>query len=131
MAKRRKNKIHTAGYFIKRLKDSGYVVLRIFEKFSFSDPRRWTIIVDPGNASIFITCYENKDFRGEIMFEINDGGRRFPKNYSIKTDSIEIIVSALVEKEVPQNDATNSFFKPSDNVRQTKTQTEESTQGAV
>jgi hypothetical protein len=103
----------------------------MFEKFSFSDPRRWTIIVDPGNASIFITCYENKDFRGDIMFEINDGGRRFPKNYSIKTDSIEIIVSALVEKEVPQYDATNSFFKPSDNGRQTKTQTEESTAGAI
>ena len=118
MSKRiRKNKIYTAGYFIKRLKDSGYVVLRMFEKFSFSDPRRWCIIVDPGNASIFITCYENKDFKGDIMFEINDGGRRFPKNYSIKTDSIEVIVSALVEKEVPQNDESNTFFKESEHVR--------------
>ena len=115
MKRRRKNNIYTAGYFIKRLKDSGYVVLRIFEKYSFCDPRRWTIIVDPGNASIFITCYENKDFKDEIMFEISDGGRRFPKNYSIKTDSIEVIVSALVEKEVPQNDKTNFFFKDEPN----------------
>lgn len=114
----RKNKIQTPGYFIKRLKDCGYVVLRMFDKFSYGDPRRWCIIVDPGNASIFITCYENKDFKGEIMYELNDGGRRFPKNYSIKTNSIEVIVSALVEKEVPQNDKTNFFFKEKTDVRE-------------
>ena len=33
-----KNKLQTPGYFIKRLKDNDLVVLRIFDKYSDSDP---------------------------------------------------------------------------------------------
>ena len=38
-----KNKIKTAGYFIKRLKDNGFVVLKMFNAYSNEDPRRWTV----------------------------------------------------------------------------------------
>lgn len=75
------------------------------------DPRRWMIMVDPGNSSVMITCYENKDHKGDIMFEIHDGGRLYPKNFSIKTDSIEVIVQSLVEKGITANDTDNPFYK--------------------
>lgn len=97
-----KNKISTPGYFLKRLKDSNFNTFRIFKNYSETDPRRWTVLVDPGNTSVFITCYENKAFKGEILFEFNDGGQLFPKNFSLMTNSIEIIVTKLIEAGVPQ-----------------------------
>jgi hypothetical protein len=106
-----KNKLKTSGYFIKRLKDSGIITLRIFQKYGISDPRKWTILVDPGVTSVFITCYQNKEKLNEIMFEIDDGGVRFPRNYFIKTHSIEVIVEYLLEKGISQNDTSNPFYK--------------------
>jgi hypothetical protein len=97
-----KNKITTLSYFVKRLKDCGFVTWKIFNKYAASDPRKWTILVDPTNTSIYITCYENKDYNNEKLFEFNDGGRLFPRNFSIKTSSMEVIVTTLIEKNVPQ-----------------------------
>ena len=114
MSDKRKNKLSTPSYFIKRLKDSGFVVLRMFQAFTIGDPRKWIILVNPGQENILITCYENKEFRGDIMFEIHDGGVRFPKNFSIKTDSMEVIVQHLVEKGVSTDPKTSKFFKEKD-----------------
>lgn len=104
-----KNKITTLSYFIKRLKDSGFNVWKICNNYAQSDPRKWTVMIDPGDASIFVTCYENKDFKGEKMFEFNDGGRLFQRNYSIKTTSMEIIVTALLDKGVRQLPIKNKY----------------------
>lgn len=100
MNKNTRNKISTAGYFIKRLKDNGFITHRIFSSYAESDPRRWTILIEPGISSVYVTCYENKDAFKEILFEINDGGIRFPKNFSIKTSSIEVIVTTLLSKGI-------------------------------
>jgi hypothetical protein len=99
-----KNKITTLSYFVKRLKDSGFTTWKICNNYSFADPRKWTIMIDPGNTSIFVTCYENKDFKSEKMFEFNDGGRLFPRNFSLKTSSMEVIITTLIEKGVSQID---------------------------
>lgn len=106
-----KNKITTAGYFIKRLRDSGFVVIRLFTKYPLHDPRRWTLMVDPEGHCLQITCYENKEFKGEIMFEFNDAGNKFPKNYNLKTSSMEIVVTTLIEKNIPQKAEGGSFNK--------------------
>ena len=103
------NKIKTAGYFIKRLKDSGFVVFKMFNAYSNSDPRRWTILVDPGVSSIYITCYSNKTEMNEVLFELDDGGLKFNKGTYIKTESIEILISLLIEKGV-NNDVKNNPF---------------------
>lgn len=100
MNKNKRNKISTPSYFLKRLKDNKFVTFRIFSEYALSDPRRWTILVEPGKASVYITCYENKDFANEVMFEFNDGGIVFPKNFSIKTDSIEVIITHLLERGI-------------------------------
>lgn len=98
----KRNKITTLSYFTKRLKDSGFLVWKICNIYSDHDPRKWTIMVDPGNASIFITCYENKNFKNEIMFEFNDGGMRFPRNFSLVTSSMEVVVTNLLDRGVAQ-----------------------------
>lgn len=108
--KKPKNTIRTPSYFCKRLRDNGFIVLKIFQGYGKGDPRRWTVLVDPGNSSVFITCYTNKDFAGDIMFEFNDSGRFFPKNWSIKTESIEVIVTKLLEKGITNNSQSSPYY---------------------
>lgn len=103
------NKIKTAGYFIKRLKDSGFVVFKIFNAYSITDPRRWTVLIDPGLTSVYVTCYQNKDEINEILFEFDDGGRKFPKGSFLKTESIETVVTYLIEKGVNNIPSNNPF----------------------
>ena len=107
----KKNKLKTAGYFIKRLKDNDFVTLRIFDKYSKSDPRKWTVLVDPGGASVYITCFENTPFKGEYLFNFNDGNQVFNNNFSLKTDSIEVVVSKLLKSGVQQKDKNDFLNK--------------------
>lgn len=111
MNRRQKNKIKTPAYFIKRLRDNGYGVLRIFQTYAIHDSRRWTVLLDPSNTSIFVTCYNNRNFNGEVMFEFNDGGNFFPKNFSIATESIEVVIQLLVDKGIPKLSKDSSFYK--------------------
>lgn len=108
--KRISNKIKTAGYFIKRLKDSGFVVLKIFNAYSDSDPRRWTVLVDPGLTSVYVTCYTNKHEINDVLFEIDDGGNLFQKGTYFKTESIETLVTLLLNKGVNNDAKKNPFF---------------------
>jgi hypothetical protein len=66
-------------------------------------------MIDPGNSSVFVTCYENRDFKSDKMFEFNDGGRLFPKNFSLKTTSIEVIVTTLIERGISQIDGNIKY----------------------
>ena len=103
------NKIKTAGYFIKTLKDSGFVVFKMFNAYSNIDPRRWTVLVDPGVSSVFVTCYTNKNEINEVLFELDDGGNMFSKGTYFKTESIETLVSLLIEKGVNNDTSKNPF----------------------
>lgn len=104
-----KNKIKTPGYFIKRLKDNGFVVLKMFNAYSDADPRRWTVLVDPGYHSVYITCYTNKEEKGDVMFEFDDGGNNFKKGFYLITDSIEVIINHLLDKKVNNDPKLNPF----------------------
>jgi len=103
------NKIKTAGYTIKRLRDNGFVTLKIFNAYSDADPRRWSILIDPGVSSVYLTCYHNKDNLNEILFEFDDGGVRFKKGFYIKTDSVEVLINKLIENNI-NNDPEKSPF---------------------
>jgi len=107
----KKNKLKTAGYFIKRLKDSGFITFRIFDKYNEADPRRWTVLVDPSNASVFVTCFENTPFKGEYLFKFDDGGQNFKGNFSLRTDSIEVVVQRLLKNNVGQKEANEFLTK--------------------
>ena len=105
-----KNKIRTNGYFVKRLRDSGFVVLKIFNRYGKHDPRRWTVLIDPSGASVFITCLTNKEKLNDVLFELHDSGVNFATNYSIQTDSIEVIISYLIKKGVSNVAERNSVY---------------------
>ena len=93
-----KNKVTTCGYFIKRLRDNGFKVNRIFSDYTSEDSRRWTIMIDPDSAALYITCYVNYDWTGDFKFELNDGTRF--KNLQLKTDSMEVVITKLIEKDI-------------------------------
>lgn len=101
------NKITTMSYFIKRLRDSGYVTDKIYSDYSKADARSWTVIVDPKNTSVFITCFNNHSFFGEEYFVIYDGGQYIPDNFKLKTSSIEVIVEYLSKYNI-NNKYTNN-----------------------
>jgi hypothetical protein len=95
------NKPTSMSYFIKRLYDSGYAVEKLFTNYSSMDARVWTVIIDPGNSSIFCTCFQNKNGLGDNYLELSDGGQRIP-SYKIKTSSIEVILSHLNKYGITQ-----------------------------
>ena len=84
-------------------------MLKMFAFFSKQDQRTWTILVNPGQASVFITCYQTG--LGEFSFELNDGGQYIPRNFSIKTDSIEVIVEYLITHGVTQHEDYPGRYK--------------------
>jgi hypothetical protein len=68
-------------------------------------------MVDPSNTSVIITCYQNKENLGDVLFEFNDGGNRFIKNFNLNTQSMEIIVTTLIEKGIQQIKNDSIFRK--------------------
>lgn len=94
------NKLTTLSYTLKRLRDSGYYAHKLFTEYSNTDPRAWTIIIDPGVSSIFCTCFINDPFLGESYFELFDGGQFIPGRLKIKTSSYEVLVEHLVKYNI-------------------------------
>lgn len=93
---KQKNNVYTPSYFMKRMKDSGYAIWKIFDKYGPHDSRYWTMLIDPGGFSVWVTCYLNKDELNDVFFELDDGGARIPKRLRIKTASVETIISNLM-----------------------------------
>lgn len=90
------NKLTTLGYTLKRFRDSGYKANKLFAEYHEGDPRAWTIMIDPGVASVFCTCYINDPYIGESFFELYDGNQYIPGRLKIKTSSFEILTEQLV-----------------------------------
>jgi len=93
------NKLTTLGYFLKRLRDSGYYAYKLFDDYSKADARSWTIVIDPKVSSIFCTCFSGDPNFGdnESYLELSDGGQYLPTRLKIKTLSFEILVEHLVK----------------------------------
>lgn len=106
------NNITTQGYFIKRLRDCGFVVIKLFHNYSIMDPRKWSILINPGRESVIITCYQNKNFIKDDIFEINDGGSKIPRNFHLSTDSMEVMISFLIKKGISNyTDINDPYIK--------------------
>jgi len=89
------NKPTTESYFIKRLRDSGYLVDRVSVRFGQHDARAWMVVIDPGGATVFATCYKNLDDYDQNYIEFYDGDQYIPKRFRISTCSIETIIEWL------------------------------------
>jgi len=99
-----KNKITTQGYFTKRLRDSGYYVVKLYDRYSDSDPRKWTLLVSPYQESVFITCIDNGEWPWRGLFEMSDCGQKIPKGFHINTDSIDVILKHLDKFKINTSD---------------------------
>jgi hypothetical protein len=106
----KKNKISTLGYFKKRLRDSGFIVLDIFNNYSDGDDRKWTIIVNPAIESVFITCSNTTDFDAPV-FEFS-GNKIKPKNVQIATSSMEVIIEKMLWWKISNVNQNSPYFKP-------------------
>ena len=102
--KKRKNNPYTPSYFVKRMKDSGFEVWRMFDQYGEHDSRYWSVMVDPGGHSVWITCYLNKEERKDFWFELDDGGVNIPKKLLLKTESVETIISRLIKFGINNNE---------------------------
>ena len=97
------NKLAKQSYFIKRLRDSGFYVERLIPVYSRTDPRMWTILINPKNAAILCTCYTNNgeservESKCKNYFEIYDGGQFIPGRLTIATSSIETFITNLIQ----------------------------------
>ena len=46
-----------------------------------------------------------------VSFEFNDGGQNWPKNFFLKTKSVEVILYQLIEKGIASYNKDNPFFQ--------------------
>ena len=92
------NKLTTLGYFLKRLRNSGYYAFKLFNEYGYGDCRLWTVLIDPKVSSVFCTAYSGDPVFGdrEPFLELSDGGQFFPTRLRIKTQSFEVFVEHLV-----------------------------------
>ena len=97
-----KNSVTTQGYFVKRLRDNGFLTSRVYDRYSESDKRKWTVVINPGTDSVFITCIDNGDWPHKGMYHIDDGGKKFPPNLYINTLSVEVVIKHLTEFKIEQ-----------------------------
>ena len=85
--------------------------LKMFNAYSDVDPRRWTVLVDPGYHSVYITCFTNKEEKGDVLFVFDDGGNNFNKGFYLKTNSIEVVINQLIDKGINNNPSKNPFSR--------------------
>jgi hypothetical protein len=103
-----KNNVTTQGYFVKRLRDNGFYVVRLFDRYGEDDYRKWTVLINPKIDSLVITCVDNGDWPYRGLYEFNDGGRKFPKGFYINTDSMEVVIKHLLEFKIDQITLNNN-----------------------
>ena len=96
LSNNQKNKLKTAGYFIKRLKDAGYVTLRMFDKYGENDSRKWTVLVDPSGSSVYITCFEDRPFKDEYLFSLKMVTNVLVEGMSLKRALLKSLYSDLL-----------------------------------
>jgi hypothetical protein len=92
---------------LKRLRDSGYIVNKVYSDYGDSDPRSWTLMIDPGGASVFFTCYVNDPYIGETFFELFDGNQYIPGRLKLMTSSFEVLTEYLNRYGITGNKTFN------------------------
>ena len=59
----------------------------------------------------FLYMKDSKSLYLHNLFSFNDGNQLFNNNFSLKTDSIEVVVSKLLRSGVQQKDKSNFLNK--------------------
>lgn len=112
------NRISTPGYFLKRLRDAGFITIRVFCDYAPEDTRKWTLMVSPGKDSVMITCLEQaieNSTQSLTTFKIDDGGLKWPANYYLRTNSVNVVIRELIEREISMEEENSKYFKKNEN----------------
>jgi hypothetical protein len=102
-----KNNIATQGYFIKRLRDAGYYIIRMFDNYAEDDKRKWTVIINPSTDSILLTCIDNGEWPYRGLYRLDDDNKLLPHNFYINTESVDVILKHLKEFNIDKKDPIN------------------------
>lgn len=79
----------------------------MFNKYSEMDSRLWTVLINPGAESVYITCKSRKEAANLHLpeFHIVHDYMKLQDNVKIRTGSIEVLVNHLLRSGV-SNDCT-------------------------
>lgn len=88
------NKLYTLSYFRKRLLDSGIKSVKVVEKYSDTDARYWTLLIDPNQSSLICTCYKRSSDDFKFTFLIPNGNI-----ITVKTLSMDVIINTINENK--------------------------------
>lgn len=107
------NSLSTPGYFIKRVRDAGFIVIRLFQDYAPEDTRKWTVMVNPSKESVMITCLNvtNEQGNESTKFSLHDGGIKFPPHFIVSTSSINVIIQELKEHEIESDNEDSKYRK--------------------
>ena len=102
-----KNNITTQSYFVKRLRDQGFYVVKLFDRYNDDDYRKWTVLLNPKKECVYVTCIDNGEWPYKGLYELYDTGRLFPRGFQVNTESIDVVVKHLLEFNVTQPELNN------------------------
>lgn len=83
-----KNKLYTKSYFTKRLIEAGFFIKKVID-YKEEDIRRWTIIVDPDNKNLLITCFKKQKDNFYFLLQIQE------VNIKLYTKSMEVVIDSI------------------------------------
>jgi hypothetical protein len=92
----------------------------MFDNYGEHDSRYWTMLIEPESDAVWITCYLNKQEKGDYYFELDDGNRNIPRKLLLKTESVETIISRLVSFNIKGTGTSISENKNINNVDDAK-----------
>jgi hypothetical protein len=95
MEKKANNSITDRSYFTRRLRNSGWAVDNVVEKYPTYDKRAWTVILSRNNDNVFITCKKDDTFNFYDGMQFFDDSANRKVNHSTK--SIEVIYTILAD----------------------------------
>lgn len=89
------NMITDRAYFTRRLRNSGWAVDTVVDKYLPTDKRLWTLIISRNNSNVLITCRNDGTFSfydGQQFFDDSSQDRKIYHS----TKSMEVIQTNLV-----------------------------------
>lgn len=87
----------------------------MFDSYNIGDPRKWTILVNPGFQSVYITCFiNNETLQNQPMFMFDDGGAyiSYRDNIKLQTDSMQVIINKLISYGISGNSDLHAMKEP-------------------
>lgn len=107
MEKTRKNNLYTASYFKKRMRECGINVDIIIPRYSKTDKRYWTMLIDT-ELKVHCTCFRYMDNNNKLIcyFRFTDGGQYIKFDKVFETQSMNTLTEYVISlKDLKKKDS--------------------------